>query len=345
VFYADQEQLSGGTGVGIAFGNTGNDSTNIVTYFMNINVVKKGWNFVPLFLGSAPPAGTQGYSLSVGGTGFDYTQPCRHIQFLVTSPQVGYTFHFDSLLIGRRSRSSFLVGLDSVEQGAIDYGLPELSAAGMTAYLAISALTTDVSAARVEYTALSSRVATLKSAGWACVNHSMSHVSGGYVTYTAQQIVDDWSANQQLFEEFGWFDGQDDLYRRFFAYPENKTNFNVEETLAGQGVVCARGIKNVYTISLDGELDRPLNVGSLALDNGTTLVVAINQVDEAIRRGATIHCFSHNLVDSAATTLNWNKDDFAALIDHVVMRRSQGLIDTPEWSDWYRGLTQPALVA
>jgi len=297
-----------------------------------------------LSLDFVPPANLLGYSRVRAGTGFDPTVTCKRIVLEVGAPQAGYVFHFDSLVVGRRSRSSFIVGFDSTGTPLIDYALPTLVAANIPCYLAISAAAGNEAAARVVYDEMAGRVATMREAGWVCINHSMRHPAGGYAIYSMNEVEQDWRQNQAILDSYGWFDDQDQIYRRFFVYPENKSNFNVEERLASLGLVCARGIKNIYTLPLNDGLDRPLNCGCVALDTSTTLTAAKNAVDEAIRRGATIHSFSHDLVTGPATALAWNKDDFNDLIAHVVLRRQQGLIDTPSWANWYTGLTQPALV-
>lgn len=318
--------------------NSGANVTNAAILSSNTNAVRPGWNFLTYrFTGrsdAGQPVGYQGNTYGTGATAslinaieFDYTGT-------PTKP-----FWIDSISIGRRVRPAVVFGFDvSMQQGLVDWALPSLSSMGANAYLAISFQSgiTDFAA--------NAHNATARAAGWRFVFHSTAHVN--YVGLSTQQLIDDWSSGMQAMRTRGWFDGQPAEYQQFFVPPENGWNYSVSQTLRGLGVRYGRGLAGIRNYPDIYGLDYgQMLQGSIELNSGTSLAAAQGYVDDCIRMGYLLHFFGHGLTAGAANSLEWNKDDFIALCAYIKRRKDQGVIDTPEWLDWYRGLTQPTLVA
>ena len=64
----------------------------------------------------------------------------------------------------------------------------------------------------------------------------------------------------------------------------------------------------------------------------------IAQINNAVQYGASVGCYMHAITSTVAADLD-------AVLAHAVRLQKMGLIDIVTVEDWYRGLTQPALVA
>lgn len=75
----------------------------------------------------------------------------------------------------------------------------------------------------------------------------------------------------------------------------------------------------------------------VALGNATTLTEAKAQVDRAIKYGGTCVISGHKLEATAADASTWAIADYQALMDYIVLKRKQGLVDCKTIAQWLAG--------
>lgn len=319
--------------------NAGGSVTNAAVFSWNANSIRHGWNFlIGNFTNRAVAGQPNGYAGTTFGAGAVSSSTIQAIEIDYTGTPTEPWF-LDSITTGRKARPAVVFGFDvTMQQGLVDWAIPALSALGTNAYLGISFQN---GIREFSYNALN---ATARAAGWRFVFHSLNHVN--YTSLNDGEIVADWTRGMSAMESGGFFDDQPDVYSTFFVPPENGWNASVAAVLDrlgvqyGRALAGARNYPDVY--GLDGKKQFQ---GSIELNNGTSLAAAKGYVDDCIALGYLLHFFGHGLTAGAADALNWNKDDFIALCAYVQQKKMLGLIDTPEWCDWFTGLTQPSLVA
>ena len=81
--------------------------------------------------------------------------------------------------------------------------------------------------------------------------------------------------------------------------------------------------------------------GTYVNDTPTNILA---RIDAAIKSRRTCVLMLHK-VGAGGTALEITSADLTTVIQGIYKRKQQGLIDVPTVSDWYRGLTQPALVS
>lgn len=79
--------------------------------------------------------------------------------------------------------------------------------------------------------------------------------------------------------------------------------------------------------------------GGPSLTTGFTVSAALAHIDKCIKHGLTAVFYGH-VLDTAAAADTWAIADFRSLIDGIVTRRKQGLIDAVTLSQWWDNATR-----
>jgi len=117
------------------------------------------------------------------------------------------------------------------------------------------------------------------------------------------------------------------------GYGEATGNFaQVQDQCQAAGLLSCRTVK-VNHLFPGAFSPYVLPVGC-SLESGTTLDAAKGAIDKAIKHGLTAIMLGHKLA-AAAGAEQWAISDWQALIDYVVLKRSQGLIDTKTMQQWW----------
>ena len=82
----------------------------------------------------------------------------------------------------------------------------------------------------------------------------------------------------------------------------------------------------------------------LNLNSSLTLADAKTEVDDLIRLRRTGAIYGHGFVTASPNAQTWLQSDMTSLLNYIALKRDLGLVDVVSVKDWYRGLTQPALV-
>ena len=76
---------------------------------------------------------------------------------------------------------------------------------------------------------------------------------------------------------------------------------------------------------------------TLNLQSGLTPAQAIAGIDRTIKLRTTCIIIAHKIDPSADGSSQYSRANFRQVIDHVAMRRRQGLLDALSWHDWWNG--------
>lgn len=336
-FFKANENVN--SNVQLLLSNSGANFTNCRYYGANDNACVYGWNYITVDLDNPSLSLPFGYSYTNQGTGFDRLLGVLSIQLQVSNAVVGDVYYVDAVAWGRRARPAVVFGFDDFSATLFANGIPLFDARGITGYLACSPLGNPA-----QYgTTQRANILSARANGWDIVNHSYAHAD--MRTLSTADIIADARTNAELLSSFGALTDP-----RCFVYPQNAVNETVRAALASIGFIYGREIKNWRVYPDESGVGTPLRTGSFALAS-KTLTEAKAALDDAIRMGTMVNIYSHEIIPGGTGTsppanpLEWYADDLAALLDYAIFKQRQGLIDIMNFSDWYTGLTHPALVA
>lgn len=223
------------------------------------NQVREGWNFL-VFIMRNPLAYQDGtgeieynpYGISVVnyGTG-QYTDivnsPITKIEInWVNMYDAGTAcnLYFDSIVTGWETQAQVVLGCDAMEADIVDYVLPIFEeykwvgyvAAPARVYSSGSTILYDV-AGSGGWTNMVARAATLKSARWDCINHTMNHRALTTLT-DAAEIAYEILGVQSVYSAAGWTQGNE-----FYASPQSSTSRLSQAVIKNCGIKLQRHAK------------------------------------------------------------------------------------------------------
>lgn len=136
---------------------------------------------------------------------------------------------------------------------------------------------------------------------------------------------------------------------RHIVYPGGAHDAALKAALAGERYLTARNAASTVLVPyLPTYAPTDPQLWSLPLvdylDSTRSLAQVKASVDIVINYGGCGIINGHKF-DAAAGTIQWAESDLTALFAYLAAKKAQGLIDLVTIPKWYRGLTQPALVA
>jgi len=125
------------------------------------------------------------------------------------------------------------------------------------------------------------------------------------------------------------------------SYGETSGNFSeVQSNVRAAGLLSCRTVK-VRHVFPGAFSPYVLPIGC-SLESGTSLADAKAVVDKAIKHGLTAIIVGHKL-DSTAAAEQWAISDWQDLVDYVVLKRKQGLLDTKTMNQWWNSQSRAAV--
>lgn len=229
-------------------------TTNAIDVTFTTSQLHEGWNFLS-FIQRDPTAYVTGgttteyhpYGIACvkygDGTDGDIVNDALTKIIIQWANASGAVMYFDSLVTGWETQSQVVLGCDALETDVIDYVLPIFESYGWTGYVAVPARvwasgTKIVSSINGTdgYTDMVARAATLKAAGWDCINHTMNHLSLGTVTSDAE-IAYEILGVQSIYSAVNWTQGNE-----FYASPNSSTSRLAELVIKNCGMKLQRHI-------------------------------------------------------------------------------------------------------
>lgn len=302
------------------------------------------WNLLPIHaadtgIWNQMGTGTTGWVNY--GTGSFSTAMTRAGVILGNMNDAGITAYIDSIVINPRSRPKILFGFDAISDNLTSNVLPELTSRGIAGY---STFNFSGGAAGSTSIPLAQQ---WRDAGWEIVNHGYDHLAIGKMT-TDAAIVDEVERNWAAMVANGLVvSGQEKIW----VGPENSSSPRAVRVLRELGYVAARNYRNLVAKADGAGFDNLLDMGSYSLGNPTSRSRLLNICDAPIRMAGTMWLFLHEVnmtTPATGPTGNVNTtyiDDLLTVVDKLIAMQSHGLVDLMKPTDWYKGLTQPRVLA
>ena len=153
---------------------------------------------------------------------------------------------------------------------------------------------------------------SLDGKGWDIANHTKDHTNLSTLAQALQEA--EFTDAKAVLDAAGLTRASSHV-----AYPGGVYNADTLLAMAATGMLTGRTVLNGnYEVMPFG--DNYYLQCKIYLTNKLTLVDAKKMVDAAILRGAVIAIVGHVLVDSGASTNEWNVADFQALMQYIVSK-------------------------
>ena len=124
---------------------------------------------------------------------------------------------------------------------------------------------------------------------------------------------------------------------KHYAYPNGGYDDNAKNALEQIGYLSARTIIDRNQANY---LDEKYLLTRYGIYNSTSVATAKSYIDSCIAQGASILLNFHIIVDATAdVSTKVLTADFQALMDYILLKKRQGLVDVPTVSEWYNGLS------
>lgn len=206
---------------------------------------------------------------------------------------------------------------------------------GIPANLGLITDTVDTGGTRLSW----AEIATMAAAGWDIVAHSKTHANFRLDGLTEAQIEEEISGSIDAVRAHGY--PCDFFIWPGGAYTETAKEYALESGIKSCFDIGLQFVKTPYgvTSGIFGAINR------VPAENTGGTTTALSYVDKAIRHGYSCFLYAHSIIAGASGANTTNETEWATLMQALALRRSQGLIDIVNFSDWYSGLsgTRPAV--
>ena len=313
----------------VMYGTTSFSNISTTTYNLNNGTANlfSGWHTI---FGGADNAGSN--TVAAGDT-----INAMRIRVFASGGQA-YDYWLDTFKVANYSRPKLVLTYDDADDGLFDYAKPTLLTYGLKASFGVA---THLIGTNDALYLTQSELLALRDDGHDIYSHNDSNSTISTLGTTAYLAAYDAGVN--YLRSIG--------ISNDFIYHPWVQGLHTDAGIAGmiaRGVKVARGAGTVYPLQHVGNgLDQKIYaMDGRSLSAATTLVTWQASVDNAILYRKTMFSICHDVVASGASgRAQINDADHTAAIAYAVAKQRQGLIDIVPVSDWYLGLTQPALVA
>jgi peptidoglycan/xylan/chitin deacetylase (PgdA/CDA1 family) len=274
------------------------------------------------------------------GGGFDWDRPIDTITISLTGyPQTraDILVYLDALWIGGRDFSNAVFTFDDGYRSDYEKVFPVLEAHGMNATSFI--ITGDIGQGYDDVLELS-QMNQMYAAGWEFGNHTATH----YGLYTdVPDIISQEGWLADLVEADGWLGEEGYIRARnllAFPYGEFATldRQTLDDEIRATGIGAARTVYSYPLETGSGRINPLRYPATVELGPDTSLAAARAAIDDAIRFGHSVVIYGHEIVDGTPGFYQWNRDDFAALIDYLALQRDAHLLRVPSFGELHAWL-------
>jgi len=243
------------------------------------------------------------------------------------------TLYFDGIYSGLKGRIKYLLNWDDNYESIYTTLFPLTQARDIQCTMFVT--TSSVGEAGRMTAA---QLTELQDAGWQICHHSYEHIAWTLRT-KAEMTQDFLTAKAWLIANgFEW---------DYHAFVGGAWNEEALEVLAEQGVKMSRTTreelngthpKGGFSSAFDGLNKYELRCDDLGLTYTETAAVALAYLDDCIRLGYNKADYGHIIVASPSNETEFSTAEMALLLDGLVTRRDQGLIDIVTFKQFYEGL-------
>ena len=224
-----------------------------------------------------------------------------------------------------RARPKLIIDFDDGFDSVYDTAYPYLSSNSLVASVSVIKDRVDTAGYCTK-----AELTTMYNAGWRMTTHGDVQHSE-LVTQAA--IVADINANKAYVAEN--FPGEEQHY----IYPGGSVVEDISfAALTQVGMATGRRTDHTYECVVNGYGDLRA-MAAQPMSHAAGLNALKDYVDDVIRCGLTLVLYGHKVVSSISDANNEILDtDFQLLVDHIALKRDQGLIDVVTRADWYASL-------
>lgn len=264
--------------------------------------------------------------------GFDWRLPIDTINLELTAPVVraDIRVYVDVLWIGGRDFPSAAIVFDDGYKSDYTEVFPVMRTHGMTS-------TSFVNTGYIGYFfALElPQMEQMYGAGWEFANHTDTHY--GLTEISTVEWLANLAAADQWLEMEGYLRGR---YLLSYPYGEYATldRQTVDDEIRAAGIVAAHTALSYPLETGSGRINPLRYPTTIELGSATSLGAAKTAIDEAIRFGHSVVICGHEIVDGPAEPYKWSRDDFAALIDYLALKREAHLLRVPSFGELHAWL-------
>jgi peptidoglycan/xylan/chitin deacetylase (PgdA/CDA1 family) len=295
--------------------------TTFATVYMNYslsstNLQKNKWNLVRV---------AKADFIATGGEVWTNTMIRMRFRNVSNSATLPSTALFSDLRIQRVYKAKILLQSDNVGSlSTIEKMYPILNTAGLKGTVFVESGLIGV-AGKLTLANLQ----TLYSAGWDLGNHTVDHADLTAIS------IDEAEANVL---SCGGFLSSNGFTRgaEHIAFPLGATNDTVSAMLEINGFNTGRkATDRTQTVPVADMF----KLDAYTIKAADSLATVKGYVDTAITKGSTSILMIEGLADSSPSAQEWLTSDYQALIDYILLKKRQGLLDVVTVSEWYNGLS------
>lgn len=301
----------------LGFSSATSFATVYMNYAINTTTMQKNkWNLIRV---------PKSAFTAVGGESWANTMIRMRFRNVSNSAELPSTALFDDLRYNKVIRPKIILQSDNVGSlSTINTMYPILDTAGLKATLFVqSNLIGGVNKLTL------ANLQTLYGAGWDLGNHTTDHSDLTAITVSeAQGKVQD-CTSYLLSNGFS-------RAAYHLSYPLGATNAAVNTMLETIGMKTGRKATDRTQVVPVADY---FTLDAYTIKAADAVATVTGYVDTAIERGTTAILMTEGLADSDPAEQEWLTSNYQSLIDYIIVKKNQGLLDVVTISEWYNGLS------
>ncbi|HEY3782629.1 MAG TPA: polysaccharide deacetylase family protein [Fimbriimonadaceae bacterium] len=181
--------------------------------------------------------------------------------------------------------------------------------------------------------ATTAQLQQMYNSGWDMCNHTTTHPD--LRTLTEAQVFNEYETCANFLVAKGWTRNQG---YRHVAYPYGYFNSTVLAADSAAGILTARTV--METLPQANQIDSQYLLYSQVPDSTSqTRADIIASVNQVVADGGALEITFHNITPTPQVAIDWNDQDFEAIIDYIASLQQAGSLDVMTFTQWYAGVT------
>jgi len=240
----------------------------------------------------------------------------------------GMSVSFADMELNSYSRPKVIISFDDNYTSSYTYGYQYLKKYGFSGTEFVISSQVDENGHTT-----SAQLQEMYNNGWDMCNHTTTHPD--LRTLTEAQVLNEFQTCENFLISKGWTRNQGYLH---LAYPSGFFNDTVLAADSAAGLLTARTV--METLPQANQLDSKYLLYSQVPDSTTqTRADIIASVNQVVANGGALQLTFHNITPTPQVAIDWNDQDFDAIIDYIASLQKAGSLDVMTLTQWYAGLT------
>jgi peptidoglycan/xylan/chitin deacetylase (PgdA/CDA1 family) len=240
----------------------------------------------------------------------------------------GLSLSFADMEMNSFSRPKVIIAFDDNFSSSYNYGYQYLKKYGFSGTEFVISSYVDTAGR-----ATTAQLQEMYNYGWDMCNHTTTHPD--LRTLTEAQVFNEYETCANFLVSKGWTRNQG---YRHLAYPYGYFNSTVLAANLDAGLLTARTV--METLPQANQLDSQYLLYSQVPDSTSqTRADIIASVNQVVADGGALEITFHNITPSPQVAIDWNDQDFEAIIDYIATQQASGMLDVMTFTQWYAGVT------